>query len=222
MKQVAKKSLVISSLVGATMLASSAAMAELSTNIGVTSNYIWRGVTQSDDLSAISGGLDYSHESGVYLGTWTSSLSGGQYELDLYGGYAGEASGVSYDVGVIQYRYPVGDVKSDFTEAQISVGFGPASLYVAKTINTEDGDAKGDGLYVSLSAETAIDQYTAGITLGSYTGDDVKAAVGDTYKHVALTLSKDDFTLAIEKNNIDNTTMVANDPRVTVSWSKSF
>jgi len=217
-------SLLIGSVLAASSLVSGVASAELSTNIGVTSNYLWRGVTQSADLSAISGGIDYSNESGIYVGTWTSSLASTQYELDLYAGYAGEASGVSYDVGLINYMYPIGDaVKLDFTEAQATIGYGPASLYIAKTIDTEDSTLAADSLYVSLSAETSIDKdYTASITFGSFSGDDIKATFGDDYTHIAVKLSKGDFAFAIEKNNIDNTTMVDNDPRVTVSWGKSF
>ena len=218
------KSLVFGSVIAASMLASTASMAEVSSNVGFTSNYLWRGVTQSADLSAISGGLDYSHESGFYAGTWTSSLASGQYELDLYAGFSGEASSVSYDVGLIQYMYPIGDaVELDFTEAQATVGYGPVSLYIAQTIDTEDSSAAADSLYVSLSAETAIDKdYTVGFTFGSYSGDDIKAAFGDDYTHLAVKLSKGDFAFAIEKNDIDNVTMVDNDPRVTVSWGKSF
>lgn len=218
------KSLVFGSVVAVSMLASSASMAEVSTNVGFTSDYLWRGVTQSGDDSAISGGIDYSHESGFYAGTWTSSLGGGsQYELDLYAGFSGEASSVSYDVGLIQYMYPIGDEKLDFTEAQVTVGYGPASLYVAQTIDTEDSSASADSLYVALSAETAVSKdYTVGFTFGSYSGDDIKAGFGDDYTHLALKLSKEDFTFAIEKNNIDNAMKVDNDPRVTVSWGKSF
>lgn len=216
-------SLLLGSVLATSSLMSGAAMAELSTNIGVTSNYLWRGVTQSADLSAVSGGIDYANESGFYAGTWTSSLASGQYEIDFYAGFSGEASDISYDVGLIQYMYPVTDVELDFTEVQATVGYGPASLYIAQTIDTEDSTAEGDSLYIALSAETAIDKdYTAGITFGSFSGDDIKAAFGDEYTHFAVTLSKDDFTLAIEKNDIDNTTMTDDDPRVTVSWSKGF
>src|SRR5690606_38399513 len=82
-----------------------AVQAELSANIGATSNYVWRGVTQTDDSAAIQGGIDYSHESGFYLGTWASNVEFSDHELDLYGGYAGEAAGIGYDVGVIFYTY---------------------------------------------------------------------------------------------------------------------
>ena len=60
------------------------AMAELTGNIGVANNYIWRGVTQSDDESAVSGGIDYKNKSGLYAGTWFSNMSNSSYEHDLY------------------------------------------------------------------------------------------------------------------------------------------
>lgn len=53
------------------------AESSLTGNVGVTSNYIWRGATQGSDDSAVSGGIYYAHDSGLYVGTWVSSLSGG-------------------------------------------------------------------------------------------------------------------------------------------------
>ena len=80
-----------------------AAVEGLSANVGATSNYIWRGITQSGDDSAISGGIDYAADSGFYVGTWASSLGGGAAEVDLYAGYGFESDGVSYDFGYINY-----------------------------------------------------------------------------------------------------------------------
>ncbi|MFB6259216.1 MAG: TorF family putative porin, partial [Thiohalorhabdaceae bacterium] len=51
-----------------------AAQAGLTGNVGVTNNYIWRGFTQTNDMPAVSGGLDYSHSSGIYVGTWISNV----------------------------------------------------------------------------------------------------------------------------------------------------
>jgi uncharacterized protein (TIGR02001 family) len=45
-----------------------------SANIGAVSNYIWRGVTQTQDGAAVQGGLDVAHESGFYAGTWASNI----------------------------------------------------------------------------------------------------------------------------------------------------
>ncbi len=74
-------------------------------NVGVTSNYIWRGISQTDDAAAVSGGLDWSGASGLYAGTWVSNVDFGaccetSYELDLYGGFANEVGDFGYDVGL--------------------------------------------------------------------------------------------------------------------------
>ncbi|MFZ0790386.1 MAG: TorF family putative porin, partial [Chromatiaceae bacterium] len=46
----------------------------ISANIGAVSNYMWRGVTQTQDGAAVQGGLDFTHSSGFYLGTWASNV----------------------------------------------------------------------------------------------------------------------------------------------------
>ena len=112
------KSLLAAAVLAAT---STVAMAEVSMNVGVTSNYVWRGWIQSADEAAVSGGVDYAHESGVYVGAWVSSLGGGETEQDIYGGYAGEFSGVGYDVGYINYSYPNADV--DFSEVYLGASY---------------------------------------------------------------------------------------------------
>ena len=65
-------------LAAASLVSMSTALAQdpwaFSANIGAVSNYIWRGVTQTGDGAAIQGGLDVSHESGFYVGTWASNI----------------------------------------------------------------------------------------------------------------------------------------------------
>lgn len=69
----------------------------LAYNVGLYSQYIFRGLTQTDGSPAIQGGVDFTHSSGFYLGAWASNISwledGGNYqgfslELDLYGAIA--------------------------------------------------------------------------------------------------------------------------------------
>ncbi|MDH5764392.1 MAG: TorF family putative porin [Gammaproteobacteria bacterium] len=207
------------------VLSSGAAMAELTGNIGVTSNYLWRGVTQTSDSAAISGGLDYAHKSGAYAGTWASEVSSlngesGQYELDLYVGYTGDAGSVSYDVGVIKYIYPIDDggtvqVDADFTEVYVSAGFGPATLYLASTLSKEGDPQFEKDMYFSLSADFKV----AGLGMTALYGDyDFDDPAGTDYSHYSLGLSKDDFTFALEQNDITG----ADDVRVVVSWSKEI
>ncbi len=108
-----KKTLIASAL----LASSSAAMAEISANVTLASDYIFRGVSQTDNQIAIQGGFDWGHDSGFYLGTWASNVDsqffgGGtdpQIELDLYLGYANEFSnGLGYDLGYLRYQYPGG------------------------------------------------------------------------------------------------------------------
>ena len=88
----------------------------LTGNVGFFSQYIFRGLTQTNRDPALQGGFDYAHKSGFYLGAWASNVkwvkdfngaTKGSYELDLYGGYKGSINDdFSYDLGLITYRYP--------------------------------------------------------------------------------------------------------------------
>jgi uncharacterized protein (TIGR02001 family) len=84
-------------------------------NVGLVTDYIFRGISQSHGKPAIQGGFDYAHSSGLYAGIWGSSIawvSDAQntsvpVEIDVYGGYKNTfADDFNYDVGVITYNYP--------------------------------------------------------------------------------------------------------------------
>lgn len=84
-------------------------------NVGVVSDYLFRGVSQTRGAAALQGGVDYSHSSGLYAGAWGSTitwvkdwLGKGSTEVDLYGGYKNSFAGGdwNYDVGLITYIYP--------------------------------------------------------------------------------------------------------------------
>ncbi len=209
----------------ATLGISGMAQAELSANIGAASNYVWRGVSQTGDEAAISGGIDYSHDSGVYVGTWASTLgSGNGEELDLYGGYSGEASGIGYDVGVIYYAYPSAADDADFTEIYGSLSYGPVSGGIAYTVDKESGVDEND-IYYHLSASFDMgDGWSVGGTVGYY---DMEAASSD-YSHAQLDVTKSvgdfgDFTFSL--SNVfdqDSGSNQDNDLMPFVSWSKSF
>jgi uncharacterized protein (TIGR02001 family) len=94
-------------------------------NVGLYSQYIFRGLTQTNHKPALQGGVDLTHSSGLYLGMWGSNISwltdgtnaaagetkyyksGGSLELDIYGGYRYTfANGLGIDVGALRYQYP--------------------------------------------------------------------------------------------------------------------
>jgi uncharacterized protein (TIGR02001 family) len=90
-------------------------------NVGLFSQYIFRGLTQTNNKPALQGGFDVSHKSGLYIGGWSSNVSwlrdngssslyntGGSLEIDLYGGFKTELgkTGLGIDLGALQYYYP--------------------------------------------------------------------------------------------------------------------
>jgi len=105
-------------------------------SVTLASDYRFRGVSQSDEEIAVQGGLTIAHESGFYIGTWGSNLSGwgtfggANLELDLYAGYTTDIGDATVDVGVTWYTYPGGADESDFWEgyAKLSGTTGPLKL----------------------------------------------------------------------------------------------
>jgi uncharacterized protein (TIGR02001 family) len=126
----------------------------LTGNFGVFSQYIFRGLTQTNRKPAAQGGFDYSHESGFYAGTWMSNISwlkegasnlapptvqgsyggGGSLEADFYGGYKWSLpNDVVIDLGTLYYWYP-GDINPAFQAATPAIGVPKADtweIYVA-------------------------------------------------------------------------------------------
>lgn len=207
------------------LLVPGSATAELAANIGATSNYVWRGVTQTDDRAAISGGIDYAHDSGFYLGTWASNVDYGDdttAEVDLYGGFANEVGALGYDFGVIYYGYPGGD-DLDFTELYGSLSFGPATLGLAYTIDKEDGGAEDGDIYYHLSVSADIaPSWSIGGTVGYYDFEE-----SDEYTHGQIDITRSagdfgDFTLSVSVADDDDDLGIDGDPKVFVSWGKSF
>jgi uncharacterized protein (TIGR02001 family) len=107
---------------GAVILGSvySAHAVEVAGNVTIASDYSFRGVSQTDRDPAIQGGFDVAFDSGFYLGTWGSNISGfddTSMEWDLYGGYAGEINeSTGYDFRYIRYEYPGNGDTYDYNE----------------------------------------------------------------------------------------------------------
>ena len=94
----------------------------VSRNMSLTSDYIWRGMTQNDGEVAIQSGFDLETDSGFYLGTWAGSANfggGESLELDYYGGYAGSVGDIGYDIGFIEVTYP--GASGDFSETYLGL-----------------------------------------------------------------------------------------------------
>ena len=215
------------------------ANAQISTNIGVTSNYVWRGMTYTNDEAAVSGGLDYSSASGFYAGTWTSNMANNT-EVDLYAGFTGATGSAEYDVGVIRYAY-LNTADDDYYELYGSLTFDSLTIGAAYTIESEVSDAaatqevfiEGDVyLYASYSidlAESLGEGYSLGATVGHYFWDDDAVTSDIDYTHLLVDLSKDvgDFgTITLSgsfvSSDFANVGAQDDDARFFVSWGKEF
>ena len=102
------KTLLAMSVALAASAAPTIVAAQVSFNVGATSDYRYRGVSQSRLKPAVSAGVDYA-AGALYVGAWASTIKwvkdgggDGSVELDLYAGYKGElAKDVGFDVGVL-------------------------------------------------------------------------------------------------------------------------
>jgi uncharacterized protein (TIGR02001 family) len=124
-------------------------------NLGLYSDYVFRGVSQTAREPAIQGGFDYTHTSGVYLGTWASNVTEAMYtdaagnssnmEWDFYGGYSGKlGEDVGYNVGLLEYYYP-GATHFDTLEAYAGVTWKGLGLKASYNLDDYFGAADSDG-----------------------------------------------------------------------------
>jgi uncharacterized protein (TIGR02001 family) len=153
----------------ASALPLSAARAATSGTLALTSDYLFRGLSQTNQEPALQGGIEYAHDGGFYAGAWGSNISwlsdlssaaapiSSSVELDVYAGWrwpAGES--LKLDAGVYSYYYP-GDYPHGFvrpytTEIYFGLVLGPAALKYYHAVSNLFGFAESDGSgYLDLS-----------------------------------------------------------------------
>ena len=112
--------------------------AAVSANVAFASDYVWRGMTQSDG-PAIQGGFDFEAESGFYAGIWGSNVNfndGAGSELDYYFGYGFSVGDVGIDIGYVAFDYPKNQTGLDFEE--IVLGFSLGNLGLTHALGQDD------------------------------------------------------------------------------------
>ena len=147
----------------------------VSANVGLFSDYVWRGQSQTQKQPAIQGGFDVEHSSGFYAGVWASNvewttesgaMTDNSVEIDGYAGFAFDVAGVGLDIGILQYWYPgdegASQPASDATEvyAGISYDFGILSAgYTGYYLVSDEGWnwANADGtMYHDFSVDVPV------------------------------------------------------------------
>lgn len=194
----------------------------LSYNLALTSDYRYRGVSQSRLDPALQGGADYTHAStGLYAGTWLSTIKwtrdaggDGDIEWDLYGGKRGElGGGVSYDVGGLYYVYPSNGLKPNANTFELygQLGMGPAYLKYSHSLTNLFGtaDSKHSG-YLDLGANIEVG---AGLVLNLHVGrQEVKHSDALSYTDYKLGLTKDLGVCSVALAYVKTTTSAYRSP----------
>jgi uncharacterized protein (TIGR02001 family) len=162
-----------------------AANAGVSSTITATNDYDFRGFSQSATDPAIQASLDYSHDSGFYVGAWASNVDFGpaadvSFELDLYVGFTGKINDdFSWDAGLIYYTYPD---ESDFNFPEIYGGFTWKWLKAKLSYSNDFGGSDEDAYYLDGTATIPLPgNFSLLAHVGYSDGDGVDAVVGDSY-----------------------------------------
>lgn len=147
---------------------------DFSANIGMMSDYVFRGIKQNTSASAF-GGLDYE-AGGFYAGTWAAEVGQGA-EYDLYTGYGGSVGDFSYGIGYTGYFY-TDDFDDTYHELNLTGGYGLFSLeYSIGRYDNFDGPTLDYGFIAGT-----VDYEGLYLTYGTFTqdfeGDYVEAGYG--------------------------------------------
>lgn len=196
----------------------------------ITSDYRFRGVSQSDEGFAVQGGFTIAHESGLYAGAWGSNLAGwgtfggANMELDLYAGFKLPVGEGTLDAGLTWYMYPSGADTTDFAElyAKLSGSVGPVSL-TAGVFYAPQQEALGNAFPVGAPANPGDEEdnlYLSGdavygiadtpISLKAHIGySDGNPGLGPNGTSVAPTGTYFDWLLGIDVVPISGLTLSA-------------
>jgi uncharacterized protein (TIGR02001 family) len=181
------KQVILTSLAAAGLLAATGAAADITGNVGLTSDYVFRGISQTNEHPAVQGGFDYSHSSGAYAGVWASN---GDFEdgdeayteVDLYAGMAGKVGDLGWKFGGIYYNYPgVSDSSNlnyDYWEVGPTLTYpvGPATASLLVLWSPNFYNETGKGLYSELGLSAPIGPAELSAPLGQFT-------LGGTFGH---------------------------------------
>jgi uncharacterized protein (TIGR02001 family) len=205
----------------------SAQSAEISFNAAVTSDYMYRGFSQTNEDPAIQAGVDVNIGN-FYAGAWASQVDfgdGTDAEIDLYGGFTWEAKGFSWDVGLITYLYAPGSNQDyDFVEvkAAVSRAVGPVTAGAGVYFSPDFYGADDEATYLEGNVEYApIENFTISAALGKQwlsVGDDYTTwNIGGTYAFAGTPLSLD---VRYHDTDVDNSPLA--DGRVNATLSVAF
>ncbi len=172
------KAMMLAVAAGGFVAPAALAEGEFSGNVAITTDYVYRGVTQSDGAPMVSGGFDWASDE-FYVGTWASGVDfgdGTSTEIDFYGGWTPTVGQFDLDIGLIYYLYPDApdDPEQNFVEVYAggSTTIGMFDLGASYAYSPEFYGESGSAGYTSFSA---------GVPLGENFGVDASVGFSDFY-----------------------------------------
>ena len=204
-----QKSKLLVALLGTLAAVPAMADSPFSANVSLTTNYIFRGLTQTGGKPALQGGFDYAGPNGIYAGVWGSNISWIQdtnaantasVELDTYLGISnsfGESGDFTYDVGILRYNYPgtylPGFPSANTNEIYGAIGYKWVTLKYSRSMGDLFGlTDTGGSSYLDLSASVPL---PSDFSLGAHYG---KQRFGGAAANSALDYS--DYNLSLSKD----------------------
>lgn len=217
---------------------------EVKANVALTSNYLFRGFTQTDNQMAIQGGLDLNLQSGAYLSLWGSNVKfledetvppedRASMELDVYAGYSGDlGNGLGYGLKVGRYLYPGAnsDLNYEITEFDVSLNYTSSqgtSVGLVYDFSPEFSGKSGKAHHYVLTLSHAIEN---SLSLKGYVGQQMitdNDVLGyDDYLYYGLSLTYPlagmlDVMVGYSNTDLDNAGDAADD-KVFFTLSKAF
>lgn len=155
----------------------------------LTSDYVWRGSSQSDGDPAAQAGVKVITASGWYGSGWGSTVkfpgaTDARSELDLTAGWSGALSpDLSLDINLTHYRYPSTSLDLDWTEANATLSWRQNQWLMLGYSNDALASAE-NGVYAQLGVKIPLsDRWRIEAAAGSYWLDN---ANHDRYAHAQL------------------------------------
>ena len=172
----------------------------VSGGVTVLSDYVWRGVSQTQEDPALQAEFAVAHESGFYVGAWATTVDytaegdeddGIDYELDVYLGWAGDLTEtLNLDVTFTRIMYPGYNEGYDINYNEFAAALGFGGNYTATVAYSDDiVNLGGKGIYYNLAGEWELGDsgFALGAAIGHYDLDD---ALDDSYEDYAISLSR--------------------------------
>jgi len=159
-----------------------------SANVAIATDYVFRGISQTNEDPAIQGGFDYgfdfSEPAAFYAGVWASNvefnenfgalsfLNEATIEIDYYGGFNGQFMGVDWDIGGLYYQYPrsSSSLADDYAEGYGSFGYAFGPVDAKAGLNYSPDYVAGSGDSTWLYGELGTSALPAGFGLSFHFG----------------------------------------------------